>query len=444
MSARRYIFLPAGATNPGAISSGSRPIQVFLDSIDSLFWDGLADGTGKVNIGLGGTPDAIQIAVTDATDATVMLAQINSAIASTGNGVIITGDPSAPTATTALDATAGAGQVALTWTNTDTRNQVQVWRSTTTGAETLYQTLAVGSASYTDINVTVGTEYFYTVYTVNARGSTENTTGEVSATPTQTPPPDTLVATATGYYQISLTWNPVASAMSYKIYRGPVGGPYLAVGVSGTASYLDPSVPATLTEYVVTAVINNSESVYSAPADATPTALAQPALTVGSAPYALNLTWPAVSGATSYNIYRGTSSGGETLINQAFTNSYNDTPLPYTQGYFYYVTAVANGIEGPQSAEQSGTATTATFTGVSPQPAAVTGGILTFTGSGFDPSQAGNMVYGVAEQTVLPVTYVDSGTMQLYYPGGLTPGDVQFYYQVAGSLYALPFLVAFA
>ena len=170
----------------------------------------------------------------------------------------------------------------------------------------------------------------------------------------------------------------------------------------------------------------------------------KPVLTLTSAPYALNLTWPAVSGATSYNIYRGTVSGGETLINQAFTNSYNDTPLPYTQGYFYYVTAVANGIEGPQSAEQSGTATTATFTGVSPQPAAVTGGILTFTGSGFDPSQAGNMVYGVAQQTTLAVTYVDSGTMQLYYPGGLTPGDVQFFYQVAGSLYALPFLVAFA
>lgn len=427
-------------TLPPTTYSTPNPAYVWADQVTSLYYD----NANTVNVGVSGNATSLPVVVTGATDAAAVIAQIQAATQIATANLTVVGNPGVPIATTALVATPESGQVALTWTNTDTRNQVQVWRSTTTGAETLYQTLPAATAAYTDIDVFAGTQYFYKVYTANVLNSTENTTGEVSATPTQPPAPDTLVATATGYYEVGLTWNPVAGAMSYKVYRGSIGGPYTAVGVSATASYTDAGIPAVAVEYVVTAIINNSESVYSLPADATPTALSAPVLTIGSATYALNLSWPVVAGATSYNIYRGTASGGESLAAQVTTNGYTDTPLSYTQGYFYYVTAVTNGVESPQSNEASATPANATFSGVSPQPASIAGGVLTFTGSGFDPSQAGVMAYGIAQASTLPVTYIDANTIQVYYPGGFSSGSVQFFYQVAGSYYQLPFTVAFA
>ena len=187
MSSRIITLPPTAASNPNLV-------YVWADQVTSLYYD----NNVTVNVGLSGNTTSVPVTVTDATDAAAVIAQIQAATQLDSASPIVTGNPAIPVATTSLGATAGAGQVALTWANTNGRDPVQIWRSTTTGMETLYQTLAVGAASYTDTSVTVGTEYFYTVYTVNASGSTENTTGEVNATPTQTPAPDTLVATATG------------------------------------------------------------------------------------------------------------------------------------------------------------------------------------------------------------------------------------------------------
>ena len=52
------------------------------------------------------------------------------------------------------------------------------------------------------------------------------------------------------------------------------------------------------------------------------------------------LSWQAVVGAISYNIYRGTSSGSETLVASSATSSYTDTGLSGLTTYYYYVVAV--------------------------------------------------------------------------------------------------------
>lgn len=56
---------------------------------------------------------------------------------------------------------------------------------------------------------------------------------------------------------------------------------------------------------------------------------------------AIALTWNAVSGAASYNVYRGTSSGGESsLATGVATNSYSDSSGSAGTIYYYKVTAV--------------------------------------------------------------------------------------------------------
>src|SRR5262249_58641098 len=69
----------------------------------------------------------------------------------------------------------------------------------------------------------------------------------------------------------------------------------------------------------------------------------------------MSISWKAAAGATSYNVYRSTTSGGEgtTPIGSTASTSYTDTGL--TSGpptlYYYTVAAVNGGTVSPQSAE---------------------------------------------------------------------------------------------
>jgi DNA/RNA endonuclease G (NUC1)/fibronectin type 3 domain-containing protein len=70
----------------------------------------------------------------------------------------------------------------------------------------------------------------------------------------------------------------------------------------------------------------------------------------------VQLTWNAVSGATSYNVKRGTTAGGPySTINSPSTNSYDDTSAVNGTAYYYVVSAVGAGGEGANSSEVSAT-----------------------------------------------------------------------------------------
>jgi Legume lectin domain len=96
----------------------------------------------------------------------------------------------------------------------------------------------------------------------------------------------------------------------------------------------------------------------------------------------VSVSWTASPGATSYNIYKSTASNTETLFQQAITGtSFADTAVTSGTTYFYKVTAVGVGGEGPQSAEASVTADGATKGLVFPGGFAGAGDLLTRNGS---------------------------------------------------------------
>lgn len=69
----------------------------------------------------------------------------------------------------------------------------------------------------------------------------------------------------------------------------------------------------------------------------------------------INLSWTAVGGATSYNVYRSTVSGGPyTLVGSSATTSFSNTGLACNTTYFYVVTAIL-GCESAFSAQASAT-----------------------------------------------------------------------------------------
>ena len=70
--------------------------------------------------------------------------------------------------------------------------------------------------------------------------------------------------------------------------------------------------------------------------------------------HTVSLVWNVDTGATTYNVYRGTASGAETLYASGLTSpAYTDQTVTNGTTYFYYVTAVGTGGESAGSPEVS-------------------------------------------------------------------------------------------
>jgi endo-1,4-beta-D-glucanase Y/fibronectin type 3 domain-containing protein len=276
--------------------------------------------------------------------------------------------PTIPAPPTGLTATAGNGQVALTWNASAGATSYTVLRGTTSGGP--YGTTVVTNhttTSFTNTSLTNGTTYFFVVRAVNAAGTSGNS-AQASATPTAgtiPPAPTNLVATP-GNQQVALTWNASTGATSYTVLRATVsGGPYTSVqtGIT-TTSFTNTSLTnGTTYFYVVRAVNAFGTSGNSNQASATPTAGTIPPAPTNLVATAGNqqvaLTWNASTGATSYTVLRATVSGGPYISVQTgiTTTSFTNTSLTNGTTYFFVVRAVnAAGTSG-NSAQASATPT---------------------------------------------------------------------------------------
>lgn len=126
-----------------------------------------------------------------------------------------------------------------------------------------------------------------------------------------------LVATQTTEKSISLSWNTVAGATGYLIYRSPVNaGKYSYLGKTDTTSYTD-TTPASGTgyQYKVSAYLLEPAfyGTYSAPLDIT-TNPAKMILTYKAGDGKIRVKWNKVTGATSYDLYMGNDEGDFTLL----------------------------------------------------------------------------------------------------------------------------------
>jgi fibronectin type 3 domain-containing protein len=266
----------------------------------------------------------------------------------------------APAAPTGLAATGGNGQVSLSWSASAGASSYNVYRATTSGGETLYQS-GVSGTTFTDSTVTNGTTYYYEVTAVNAGGESAMS-NEAFATPQVPAPPTPTGLSATGgNAQVSLQWSASTGATSYNIYRSTSsGGETLYQSGVNSTSYTDTGVTnGTTYYYKVTGVNAGGESGKSNEASATPQVPAPSAptgLTATGGNAQVSLSWNASNGAATYNIYRGTTSGSETLLQSSVSGTtFTDTGVTNGTTYFYEVTAVNAGGESGKSNEASAT-----------------------------------------------------------------------------------------
>ena len=334
--------------NPGCFS----PFRLGLVILCALFLAACGSGSGGSDGNAGGGSS-----VSGGTSS----GSSNSGGSNSGGS---TSGTSAPTPPMGLTATASSGQVALTWSASTGATSYTVSRSTTTGGP--YVNIASpGTASYTDTAVTSGATYYYVVSATNSTGTSANSP-EAGATLMSTPlmsapaAPTGLVATA-GNAQVALTWTASSGATSYKINRSTTnGGPYTNIATVTTSSYTDSAVTNGTTYYYVVTASNSAgqgpPSIQSAATPAMPTVVPAAPASVNAVDGASHVTvsWAAVSGATSYNVYRSTTQGARgTLVGSTSSTNLSDSTVVGGTTYYFVVTASNAAGEGAASAAAS-------------------------------------------------------------------------------------------
>jgi len=286
-----------------------------------------------------------------------------------GNEVTI---PNAPTGVSA--SAISSSSIRVSWNTVPGATGYDVFYA----VEYSYYSLTTTSSPATITGLNANTTYKIFVEAINSAGRSSRS-NEVTATtqaPTIPSTPTGLSARALGSTSIELTWYPVDGATSYRIYSPPTAGSqtgFALIDTVTTNTYIDSLVnPGQTWYYRVSAVNIAGESHQSSSVSArTYNPLPGPTnITVAHADYASRLntsrnsiliTWNAVSGAVSYNVYYWvTYLGGyweKANYSPVIGTSFNHTGLNPATSYSYTVRAVdSGGGEGSNGTPSSGTA----------------------------------------------------------------------------------------
>ncbi len=269
--------------------------------------------------------------------------------------------PSVPT----LTATAGNGQVVLSWTAPADVGGAAVSNYTvysgTYPSLTLLSNVSGTTMTYTKTGLTNGQAYYFAVAGVNAKG--EGLKAFANATPSAAPQapgaPSNLVATG-GSGQIVLTWNLPSSTgtqpiTAYKIYRGDSSTALAYWTNTGSAAltYTDAGLMNGMTYYYTVVAVNSvGDSAQSASAHASTSATpptGAPAtisdVSVSANDNSVDVSWTAPdqgsSAITHYYVYRAeTNDPSQAVLIANLTGSalnFQDTTAVNGKTYYYWV-----------------------------------------------------------------------------------------------------------
>lgn len=157
---------------------------------------------------------------------------------------------------------------------------------------------------------------------------------------------------------VSLSWTGVEDVAKYNVYRKVSGtSKFQLLGSATTSTYVDNTVDVGM-EYVYQVTTVDLASTETGPSTSLTISMIDPNVPIPAIPVHLQavsvnkndltLSWDAVTGAKTYNIYRSEASGGTyELIGKASQSSYTDKTVLTTIPYYYKVSAVsAGGVSG--------------------------------------------------------------------------------------------------
>jgi chitinase len=220
---------------------------------------------------------------------------------------------------------------------------------------------------------------------------------------------------------VALSWAAVGGTTGYNVYRRTPSGAYdYAAPLNGATpiaatTFSDPGaglVADTTYAYVVRAVTTGAESANSNERSATPISRLTPPASAAAAPISagrISVSWPSVSGAGGYDVYRRLTTGTYDLSGPlnggtpVSATSFVDTTALDGNSYRYVIRSVVNGAGGTPLESLTGSPESNVATSDAVPPAAVTianpgspvSGAITLTGTATD---AGSGVASVQMQ----------------------------------------------
>ena len=150
--------------------------------------------------------------------------------------------------------------------------------------------------------------------------------------------------------QVALSWSTVSGVSGYNVYRASsCAGSFAKIGSTSNTTYTDSTaVAGSSYAYVIRAYSGDAtcestdSNCASATVTSTPSAPAAPTVTDDCS--GLVVSWSAVTGADSYNVYRRAGGCGHNSYSQVATGitgtSWTDTPMTTGTTYGYYIEAV--------------------------------------------------------------------------------------------------------
>ncbi|MBO5811228.1 MAG: S8 family serine peptidase [Bacteroidales bacterium] len=253
--------------------------------------------------------------------------------------------------------TTSESTIDLTWDNVKEAESYKVYQGTNLIASGITDT------KYTVENLDAETNYCFVVTAVNIVGESEDSESACATTLKAKPAPPVVTATADSESAITLTWEAVYGAESYKVYQeenviaSTKNTTYTISGLEAETNYC----------FTVTAVNETGESVSSESACATtleaPKAPEAPVVTAtADGENAVILTWNAVENATSYNIYPYPQ-GTDVIALGIAETTYTVSGLNPETEYCFVVTAV-NEIGESENSEPACATTDEKITGI--------------------------------------------------------------------------------
>jgi hypothetical protein len=283
----------------------------------------------------------------------------NTMTEAVGSKLTITGNPPSGE----LVAYVSSAQI----TNMNYTTVLDTYRSTGSGSAspiTLMWGTNYGNGTHHVLIKTSGDEYWYKNSISFSDGAGTVDWGDMTKVTSELPPPSDFYVSDTKLDSVTLSWQSVPSASSYKVYRSDTPlGTYALIGSPSVSSYTDSGLSSGITHYykVSTVASDGTEGPLTDYDDGTtyggpvaPTGLSATSSTSNS----ITLSWTNIIGVASYKIYRSNNpSGPFASIGSPVSSPYTDSDLnPGT--YYYKITAVSSyDYEGSQSGAVSGATT---------------------------------------------------------------------------------------
>jgi len=274
---------------------------------------------------------------------------------------------SGPTISGLSAAALSESSIKVTWNAIAGATRYRVYRATssTSAAGVAAGYADVPLTEFTDTGLMSSTAYYYRIAIIDADDIEGPQSTNYGYTTTQSGPTiNGFNAAALSESSIKVTWNAIAGAARYRVYR-TTGSSYSGGGSpvgyidAPSTEFTDTGLAPSTTYYYRIAIISgngdegpqsNNYDYATTQSGPTISGLSVTALSESS----IRVIWNAVAGATRYRVYRATSSTSAAGVAVGYADvpstEFTDTGLAPGTTYYYRIAIInGNGDEGPQS-----------------------------------------------------------------------------------------------